>query len=111
MYRTPTCSILGQYRTNVEQKSDERTITHAHLAPTSAAAMPRRARYADRGKGARRSLHRVSDDAKACMTEKERVQVAIARIEAKRDQQTDPLCRWYYQMYLVGWEAHLKRLG
>jgi hypothetical protein len=45
------------------------------------------------------------------MTEKEHVQAAIARIEAKRDLQADPLCRWYYQMCLVGWEAHLKRLG
>ena len=53
-----------------------------------------------------RSLPSASSDSKACMTEKERGQAAIVRIEAKRDQQTDPLCRWYYQMYLVGWEAH-----
>ena len=45
------------------------------------------------------------------MSEKERVQAAIARIEAKRDAQRDPLCRRYYELCLVGWEAHLKRLG
>jgi hypothetical protein len=45
------------------------------------------------------------------MTEREKVLAAIARIEAKRDVQTDPLCRRYYDLCLVGWEAHLKRLG
>ena len=45
------------------------------------------------------------------MTEKERVIAAIARIEVKRDAQTDPLCRRYYELCLIGWEAHLKRLG
>jgi len=44
------------------------------------------------------------------MTERERVLAAIARIEAKRDAQTDPQCRWYYEQCLVGWRAHLARL-
>jgi hypothetical protein len=45
------------------------------------------------------------------MTEKEWVQAAIARIEAKRDAQRDPLCRRYYELCLKGWQQHLKRLG
>ena len=45
------------------------------------------------------------------MTEKERVIAAIARVIAKRDQQTVPLSRRYYELCLIGWEAHLKRLG
>ena len=45
------------------------------------------------------------------MTEKERVSAAILRIEAKRDAQTDPLCRWYLEQCLVGWRQHLARLG
>jgi hypothetical protein len=45
------------------------------------------------------------------MTEKERVIATIARLEAKRDAQRDPLCRRYYVLCLIGWEAHLKRLG
>jgi hypothetical protein len=45
------------------------------------------------------------------MTEKERVQAAIARIEAKRAAAPDVLSRWYYVQCLIGWEAHLKRLG
>jgi hypothetical protein len=45
------------------------------------------------------------------MTEKESVQAAIARIEAKRDQQRDSLCRRYYELCLIGWRQHLKRLG
>jgi hypothetical protein len=45
------------------------------------------------------------------MTEEEHVMGAIARIEAKRDRQCDPLCRRYYELCLRGWEAHLKRLG
>jgi len=44
------------------------------------------------------------------MTEKERVLARIAAIEAKRDAQTDPLSRWYYEQCLVGWRAHLARL-
>jgi hypothetical protein len=44
------------------------------------------------------------------MTEKDHVLAAIARIEAKRDAQRDSLCRRYYELCLVGWEAHLKRL-
>ncbi len=51
------------------------------------------------------------NDTKACMTEQERVLAAIARIEAKRDAQRDPLCRRYYALCLVGWRQHLKRLG
>jgi hypothetical protein len=43
-------------------------------------------------------------------TEKERVLAAIARIEAKRDAQTDPTKRHYYVLCLIGWEAHLRRL-
>jgi hypothetical protein len=45
------------------------------------------------------------------MTEKTYVQAAIARVTAKRDAQRDPLCKWYYERCLDGWEAHLKRLG
>jgi hypothetical protein len=45
------------------------------------------------------------------MTERERVLAAIARIEAKRDQQTNPLCRRSYELCLVGWRQHLARLG
>ena len=45
------------------------------------------------------------------MTEQDRVLAAIARIEAKRDAQRDPLCRRYYELCLIGWEVHLKRLG
>jgi hypothetical protein len=45
------------------------------------------------------------------LSEKDQVLAAIARIEAKRDAQRDPLCRRYYELCLVGWEAHLKRLG
>jgi hypothetical protein len=40
-----------------------------------------------------------------------RVQASIARIEAKRDAQRDPLCRRYYELCLVGWQQHLARLG
>ncbi len=45
------------------------------------------------------------------MTEKERVLQAIARVIAKRDAARDELSRFYYSACLVGWEAHLKRLG
>jgi hypothetical protein len=45
------------------------------------------------------------------LTEKERVIAAIARIEAKRDAQADPLCRRYYELCLIGWRRHLARLG
>ena len=45
------------------------------------------------------------------MTEKERVLAAIKRCEAKRDAQTDELSKWYYAMCLIGWRAHLARLG
>lgn len=45
------------------------------------------------------------------LTEKERVCAAIARIEAKRDNAGDAQSRWYFEMCLVGWRAHLKRLG
>lgn len=44
------------------------------------------------------------------LTEKERVLQAIQRCEAKRDAQTDPLSKWYYEMCLIGWRAHLARL-
>jgi len=37
------------------------------------------------------------------MSEKGRVIAVIARIEAKRDAQTDRLCRWYYEQCLKGW--------
>lgn len=43
--------------------------------------------------------------------ERERVQAAIARIEAKRDAAGDELSRWYYVQCLVGWRQHLARLG
>jgi hypothetical protein len=52
-----------------------------------------------------------SNDSKACMTEKERVLQAIERITAKRAAVSDPACRRYYDLCLIGWEAHLKRLG
>ncbi len=45
------------------------------------------------------------------MSERERVTAAIKRIEAKRDAATDPASKWYYEMCLVGWRAHLARLG
>jgi hypothetical protein len=45
------------------------------------------------------------------MTERDQGLAAIKRIEAKRDAQTDSLCRRYYEPCLIGWEAHLKRLG
>ena len=45
------------------------------------------------------------------LSERERVLTAIERITAKRDAQRDPLCRRYYELCLIGWEAHLKRLG
>ena len=35
---------------------------------------------------------------------------AIARIEANWGARTDPLCRRYYELCLIGWEAHLKQL-
>jgi hypothetical protein len=44
------------------------------------------------------------------MTDIERTQATIARIEAKRDAATDSESHWYYQMCLVGWRAWLKRL-
>ena len=44
------------------------------------------------------------------LVEKERVLARIAAIEAKRDQQVDPLCRWYFERCLDGWRAHLARL-
>jgi hypothetical protein len=47
----------------------------------------------------------------AQMAERDQVLAAIARIEAKRDAQTDPLCRRYYDLCLVGWRQHLARLG
>lgn len=45
------------------------------------------------------------------MTEREQVLAAIKRIVAKRDAQRDPLCRRYYELCLIGWQAHLRRLG
>jgi hypothetical protein len=45
------------------------------------------------------------------MIERDQELAAIKHIEAKRDAQTDPLCRRYYELCLIGWEAHLKRLG
>jgi hypothetical protein len=45
------------------------------------------------------------------MSERERVLAAIARVTAKRDAATDPESRRYYELCLVGWEAHLRRLG
>jgi hypothetical protein len=45
------------------------------------------------------------------MSEREQLLAAIKRCEEKRDAQTDPLCRRYYELCLIGWEAHLKRLG
>ena len=45
------------------------------------------------------------------MSEKERAQQAIAYIEAKRDAQTDPLCRRSYKLCLIVWRQHLARLG
>jgi hypothetical protein len=45
------------------------------------------------------------------MTEKERVQAAIARIQAKRDAVSGPASKRYYDLCLVGWQQHLKRLG
>ena len=45
------------------------------------------------------------------MTEKERVVAAIKRCEAKRDAATDPEGWRYYVLCLIGWEAHLRRLG
>ena len=53
----------------------------------------------------------TSSDTKACMIERERVLAAIARCEAKRNQQTDPLCRWYYDQCLKGWRQHLAALS
>lgn len=52
-----------------------------------------------------------SNKPKTCMTEADWVRAAIKRIEAKRDAQTDPQSRWYYEMCLVGWRQHLARLG
>jgi len=45
------------------------------------------------------------------MSERDIVLARIAAIEAKRDAQTDPLCRWYFERCLDGWRAHLARLG
>jgi hypothetical protein len=45
------------------------------------------------------------------MSEKERVLLAITRIEAQRDAQRDPLCRRYCELRLIGWRQHLARLG
>jgi hypothetical protein len=45
------------------------------------------------------------------LTEAERVRATILLLEQKRDAQRDPQCRRYYVLCLVGWEAHLKRLG
>jgi hypothetical protein len=45
------------------------------------------------------------------MAEKERVQAAIKRIEAKRDAARDGESKWYYVQCLVGWQQHLARLG
>jgi len=60
-----------------------------------------------------RSRALVASDARkrVMMTEKERVLAAIARVTAKRDAATDELSKWYYEQCLIGWEAHLKRLG
>ncbi len=44
------------------------------------------------------------------MSEKERVQAAIARVTAKRDAARDPESQWYYQMCLIGWRARLTKL-
>jgi hypothetical protein len=45
------------------------------------------------------------------MTERDRVLAAIEHITAKRAAQTDPLCRRYYELCLIGWRQHLARLG
>jgi len=55
--------------------------------------------------------HMSAQISQSTLSEKERVTRAIERIEALRDKQTDPLCRWYYQQCLVGWRQHLARLG
>ncbi len=44
------------------------------------------------------------------MTEREWVEAAIKRCEAKRDAQRDPDSRRYYVLCLVGWNQHLRRL-
>jgi len=44
------------------------------------------------------------------MSEVERVQATIARVEAKRDAATDPESRWYYQQCVNGWRAWLKKI-
>ncbi len=44
-------------------------------------------------------------------TERDRVLAAIKRCETKRDAQTDPESRRYYELCLIGWRAHLRRLG
>ena len=44
-------------------------------------------------------------------TDIEHTRAAITRIEAKRDAQRDAACRHCYELCLIGWEVHLKRIG
>lgn len=53
----------------------------------------------------------TSTHTKTCMSERERVLAAIARIEAKLAAVTDEPSRFYYRQCLIGWRQHLARLG
>jgi hypothetical protein len=44
------------------------------------------------------------------MTEIERTEQTIARVERKLASTTDPESRWYYEQCLVGWRAWLAKL-
>lgn len=43
------------------------------------------------------------------MTEVERIQATIARLERKLASSTDPQSAMYYQLCIVGWRAELRR--
>lgn len=59
----------------------------------------------------RRMAPVTSTHTKTCMSERERVLAAIARIEAKLAAVTDEPSRFYYRQCLIGWRQHLARLG
>jgi hypothetical protein len=45
------------------------------------------------------------------MTEKERIEATILRLEAKMAATRDEPSRYYYRCCLIGWRAMLARLG
>jgi len=45
------------------------------------------------------------------VSEVERIEQTIARLEAKRDAAGDELSKWYYQQCLAGWRRELARIA